>query len=134
MLNPDLEQQMFAERHKFDLVVYYDQDSTSIEHASEPLKNLRTAIYEMEFHKNLPRMPVMLSGGFSAWEAAIGERGIYRATAPNKKAAVENKDRKKGKHEERPHRLHWLREVVGRSPDRVEKQTPVHHTLYDYVS
>lgn len=42
------------------------------------LWNLITAIYEREFSKSLQRQPVLLKGGWEAWEKYVGERGIER--------------------------------------------------------
>jgi ubiquitin carboxyl-terminal hydrolase 8 len=36
------------------------------------------AIYDNEFTKNLRRQPVLLKGGWEAWERVIGEKGILR--------------------------------------------------------
>ncbi|KAI9485340.1 MAG: hypothetical protein EXX96DRAFT_592521 [Benjaminiella poitrasii] len=78
MMNPEAEQTIFAARHRFDLVVYYDQSSSDIGHCSDSLKYLRESIYEMEFQKVLQRAPILLGGGFNAWSSVIGEKGIYR--------------------------------------------------------
>ncbi|KAI8372436.1 hypothetical protein BD560DRAFT_394930 [Blakeslea trispora] len=75
VLNPEAEQQTFACRNRFDIIVYYDQNSQSLN--TPTLANLRQAIYEMEFTKILQRAPIMLSGGFDAWQSVIGERGIF---------------------------------------------------------
>lgn len=105
--NPDVEQQLFLARDKFDLVVYYDQNSQNV--SSPPLNYLREAIFEMEFRKTLRRAPMMLVGGFDAWRAAIGDKGIFRYTESDKENI---------------------------SPQQQQNLEPVkvHHTFYDYAS
>ena len=72
--NPEAEQTLFSERIRFDLIVYYDQNSKSIETAYNPAFNMRRVL-ELEQIKHSPKM---LVGGFDAWMSTIGERGIYR--------------------------------------------------------
>ncbi|KAI8091320.1 uncharacterized protein B0P05DRAFT_568711 [Gilbertella persicaria] len=112
VLNPEAEQKIFAGRHHFDLIVYYDQHSQSIQ--TPILSHLRQAIYEMEFNKVLQRAPIMLAGGFDAWKSVIGDKGIF-CSAPEQTTMS--------------HKKHWLQEVVG-TPTPVK----VHHTIYDYFS
>ncbi|KAF7726254.1 ubiquitin-specific protease doa4 [Apophysomyces ossiformis] len=129
VLNPETEQQLFSRRHQCDIVVYYDQDSQDIQHANEPLRNLKAAIYELEFSKSLVRIPMMLAGGFDAWKAAIGDRGIYQFTPDND--SKPRKDEKRKDHGVR----HWLRDVVGKGAHLSDlKPVIVHHTLYDYFN
>ncbi|ORY06588.1 hypothetical protein K493DRAFT_333086 [Basidiobolus meristosporus CBS 931.73] len=75
------ERSLFNERHKVDLVVFYDQSSTSLTQrpielggdlTANPLQHLVSAIYELEFEKVLIRMPVLLSGGYQAWKNQYG--------------------------------------------------------------
>ncbi|ORZ00519.1 hypothetical protein BCR43DRAFT_540683 [Syncephalastrum racemosum] len=150
VLNPDAEQHIFSERQYFDLVVYYDQDSQHIQTANEPLKHLKNAIFENEFQKSLSKIPMMLSGGFSAWYALVGEAGTYRFI--DTKTQSVSKDESKGhteKQTQHPHQQqqpqpqkpkgHWLRDVVGKGPNdhhqaAARNSPPVHHTLYDYFN
>ncbi|KIK68849.1 hypothetical protein GYMLUDRAFT_236746 [Collybiopsis luxurians FD-317 M1] len=88
-LAPPSEASTFNNRHKFDLVVLYDQSSTSF--ASSPpssssngstldsspdLNSLLRAIWEREFKKTLRRMPMMLLGGYDAWLKEFGEEEV----------------------------------------------------------
>lgn len=110
--NPDVEQQLFLSRDKFDLVVYYDQNSRNIN--SPPLNYLREAIYEMEFRRTLRRAPMMLVGGFEAWTEKIGNRGIFRYNESDKEnTSADDKSN------------HDMANLV---------PVKVHHTFYDYVS
>ncbi|KAF9393629.1 hypothetical protein BGZ94_006766, partial [Podila epigama] len=69
--NPQVEQDAFRDRHKFDLVIYYDQETTEIQKVGT-LANLFRALHELEFEKPLTRMPVLLIGGFNAWMNCAG--------------------------------------------------------------
>jgi ubiquitin carboxyl-terminal hydrolase 8 len=71
--NPQAEQSLFAERIRFDLIVYYDQNS-SIETIGTPTSNLRKALE----YGQIKRPPMMLMGGFDAWQATVGERGVFK--------------------------------------------------------
>ncbi|KAK4056815.1 ubiquitin-specific protease doa4 [Microbotryomycetes sp. JL221] len=84
-LSPNHEQDMFAARGNYDMVVVYDRSSMSMPglepSSSEPesqtvLWNLTTAIYERDFYKHLKRQPVLLKGGWKAWETYVGPKGI----------------------------------------------------------
>ncbi|OBZ83392.1 Ubiquitin carboxyl-terminal hydrolase 4, partial [Choanephora cucurbitarum] len=107
VLNPDAEQQTFAGRNQFDLVVYYDQNSQSLN--TPTLVNLRQAIYEMEFTKILQRAPIMLAGGFDAWRSTIGERGIFSFRKDNYSQSHKNEN-------------------------ATLQPVKVHQTIYDYFS
>jgi hypothetical protein len=69
--NPEQEQIMFTERSRFDLIVYYDQNSKSIE---EPAINFRKALEPGQLRRPL----MVLVGGFDAWQSTVGERGVFR--------------------------------------------------------
>ncbi|KAG0343335.1 ubiquitin-specific protease doa4 [Podila humilis] len=69
--NAPLEQDAFRDRHTFELVIYYDQTTTTIP-TSGPLVNLYRALHELEFEKPLKRLPVLLIGGFDAWLECAG--------------------------------------------------------------
>lgn len=86
-LSPPEELAMFSARHKYDVIVIYDRSSSSIPTNAPPstasdaqrvLWNLNNAIYEKEFSKSLKRQPILLKGGWEAWEKKIGEKGIVR--------------------------------------------------------
>jgi ubiquitin carboxyl-terminal hydrolase 8 len=108
VMNPDSEQQIFGGRNQFDLVVYYDQNSTVPARHSE-LSYLREAIFENEFRMSLQRCPIMLEGGFDAWRNVVGERGIYQ-------------------HAERQD------SVGSNGSEPILEPVAIHHTVYDFVS
>lgn len=71
---PRDELMFFNNRDKFDLVVVYDHDSTSLGslNSNSPLSVLVKAIYEMEFKKILKQVPVLMLGGYEAWKRDVG--------------------------------------------------------------
>lgn len=71
--NPESEQKLFAEKARFDLIVYYDQNSKSLDTAHGPTTNIRK-ILEMQ---HLKRPPMMLVGGFDAWYSTVGGSGVF---------------------------------------------------------
>ncbi|THV02554.1 hypothetical protein K435DRAFT_345687 [Dendrothele bispora CBS 962.96] len=76
IIAPTSESTSFANRNKFELVVLYDQNSTSYESPASPLSALQSAIAEKEFRKSLRRMPMLLVGGLDAWKKDIGMREV----------------------------------------------------------
>ncbi|KAF7722685.1 ubiquitin-specific protease doa4 [Apophysomyces ossiformis] len=76
--NPKAEQNLFTERDRFDVIVYYDQNAQSIPMAGEAMRSIKSALYELERQKPLRRAPMMLAGGFDTWQSVVGERGIFR--------------------------------------------------------
>jgi len=75
VIAPLSESSSFGNRNKFDLVVLYDQNSTSYEPLS-PLSILQSAIAEREFKKALRRMPMLLVGGLDAWKKDMGAKEV----------------------------------------------------------
>ncbi|GAA5873839.1 hypothetical protein JCM8547_008617 [Rhodosporidiobolus lusitaniae] len=84
-LAPRHEAANFASRQHFDLIVVYDRSSTSFPNsiptstsseAQRVLWNLWSAIYEREFAKPPKRQPLLLTGGWEAWEKQVGVDGI----------------------------------------------------------
>ncbi|KAJ4474827.1 ubiquitin carboxyl-terminal hydrolase 4 [Lentinula aciculospora] len=107
-LAPTSEASTFNNRHKFDLVVLYDRNSTSFSStpplissslvttsgalpnasssASNPdMSTLLRAIWEREFKKTLRRMPMMLVGGYEAWTKEFGQQ---HSAAPSSVSAT----------------------------------------------
>ncbi|CAN6649211.1 ubiquitin carboxyl-terminal hydrolase 4 [Trichomonascus vanleenenianus] len=73
VLSPQRERESFENRRNYELIVYYDTDSTSNNYRtsenqqSATLHYLVTAIYDYAFSKPLKRPPCILVGGFQAW-------------------------------------------------------------------
>ncbi|KAG2212280.1 hypothetical protein INT47_001639 [Mucor saturninus] len=126
VMNRNPEQFVFSNRQQFDLIVYYDQNSISAAN-SVPLRNLHSAIYEMEFQKTLSRTPMMLAGGFDAWRSTVGEKGIYRYDRGS------SDDNSPSFPQPKPH---WLQDVVRHGSDQSVTLEPVqvHRTTYDYFN
>lgn len=91
VLSPDIEQALFENRDKYDLVVYYDQSSLDASFLNRPvsgrneetLRSLYNALYEFT-EKPLKRPPVMLMGGLDAWIQLVG----INALATSRTAAI----------------------------------------------
>jgi ubiquitin carboxyl-terminal hydrolase 8 len=93
-LAPPIELTLFKNRDKFDLVVMYDQRSTTHE---PQFKALGHAIYETAFHKMLKRMPVLLIGGLQSWKMVVGEEAVGESSAQDDHA----RGRRHREHKER---------------------------------
>ncbi|GEM07441.1 ubiquitin carboxyl-terminal hydrolase 8 [Rhodotorula toruloides] len=83
-LEPPHEAALFSARNHFDIVVIYDRSSATLPNTAPPstssdaqrtLWNLVNAIYEREFTKSLQRQPILLRGGWEAWEKQVGPQG-----------------------------------------------------------
>ena len=80
VVSPETEQILFARRNEFDLVVYYDQDTSSNKfleghpmRADAPaLRALYDTLYEFNYYKKLRRPPAVLLGGLDAWTDLFG--------------------------------------------------------------
>ncbi|CAO3672678.1 unnamed protein product [Umbelopsis ramanniana] len=132
------EQIYFVNRHKFDLIVYYDQSSTNISLSlNEPLRNLKAAIYENEFSKMLQRVPVMLVGGFDAWVKQIGSKGVHVFPPTTKQPQTSQPSPSKDQ-ENIPPRNHekqlWLKNVVGKTEDVYGNNDSINRTVMDYFN
>ncbi|KAI5204447.1 cysteine proteinase [Aureobasidium subglaciale] len=86
VLSPDAEQSMFYNRHKYDIVVYYDQDISSESFIHRPtserernLKYLYDALYEFNSEKPLQRPPILLMGGIEGWADLVGDQALKRS-------------------------------------------------------
>lgn len=94
ILSPDNEQNLFAHRNEFDLVVYYDQDTSDTNYLRGSPTTTRAAhlraffdtLYEFNEYKQLKdgRPPAVLSGGIDAWVDMMGSHSL----ATSKTAAM----------------------------------------------
>ena len=69
-LSPEKQRRAFEDRHKYDLVIFYDSHSLNFPRKGSPptpISRLWDLVYELEFAKRLQRTPVMLTGGYDAW-------------------------------------------------------------------
>lgn len=83
VLSPEIEQHTFMLRDKYDLVVYYDNDTQSESYLSRPqsekqakLKYLHEALHDFNQDKPLPRPPILLIGGLAAWVDLVGNQAL----------------------------------------------------------
>ncbi|PLB37268.1 putative ubiquitin C-terminal hydrolase [Aspergillus candidus] len=86
VVSPEHEQSLFERRNEFDLVVYYDQSTSSISYlAGSPvgttaphLRALHDTLYEFNAYKPLKdgRPPALLLGGLDAWIDLLGQQSL----------------------------------------------------------
>lgn len=83
VLSPEAEQDMFFNRDRYDLVVYYDESTVSDQYLHHPkcgedlsLRYLHDALYEFNQDKPLQRPPILLMGGIRAWADLVGSQAL----------------------------------------------------------
>lgn len=84
VISPDEEQAMFERRNEYDVVVYYDEATKSLEfmrqhsHSDKELalKRLFDTLHEFNAEKPLQRAPVLLKGGLEAWVDLVGQQAL----------------------------------------------------------
>ncbi|USW48206.1 Putative Rhodanese-like domain, ubiquitin specific protease, Rhodanese-like domain superfamily [Septoria linicola] len=79
VLSPQEEQEVFENRHRYDLVVYYDTNTSSETYLTNPqseaearLKYLHEALHDFNTGIQLRRQPIILVGGLDAWIELMG--------------------------------------------------------------
>lgn len=82
VISPDNELTLFERRDEFDIVVYYDQNTKSVQFLggppSGPLRALYDTLHEFNQHKMLKdgRPPALLQGGIDAWVDLMGTHSL----------------------------------------------------------
>ena len=84
VVSPEAEQLLFERRHEFDLVVYYDQSTSSSQFLRGPpdystapaLRALHDTLYNFNYEKGLRRPPAFLLGGLDAWVDIVGPQAL----------------------------------------------------------
>ncbi|KAF2155014.1 cysteine proteinase [Myriangium duriaei CBS 260.36] len=83
VLSPEEEQDLFASRDQFDLIVYYDAATVSDQYLKNPrtdedytLRYLHDALLEFNESKPLQRPPILLMGGIDAWTDLVGNQAL----------------------------------------------------------
>lgn len=83
VISPEVEQEMFVNRDKYDLVVYYDTQTQSETFLTKPIGELQTklkylheALDDFNYDKALQRPPILLIGGIDAWVELIGNQSL----------------------------------------------------------
>lgn len=89
VLSPDVEQNLFAQRNEFDIIVYYDQHTADVAYLKGPptmthapaLRALYDTLYEFNDTKPLRdgRPPALLMGGIDAWTDLMGAHSLVRS-------------------------------------------------------
>ncbi|PNS21427.1 Ubiquitin carboxyl-terminal hydrolase 8 [Sphaceloma murrayae] len=102
VISPDHEQELFALRDNFDLVVYYDATTSSDQYLRNPttaedysLRYLHEALFEYS-EKPLQRPPILLMGGIYAWADLVGNQALktsntaeaMRSARPQRRSVV----------------------------------------------
>jgi len=75
--SPDAEQKLYEQRQDFDLVVFYDQSSSSLRpnnpsYESNHLEIFAKAVLDYGYSKRLKQRPMLLLGGLDAWVDLMG--------------------------------------------------------------
>ncbi|KAI9863218.1 MAG: ubiquitin-specific protease doa4, partial [Vezdaea acicularis] len=121
-ISPDSERKLFARRDTYNLIVIYDQKSTSYQSGSgamsdlkdgSALENLRKCLTDYSYKKRLQRDPILLRGGLDAWVDLVGPRLLATFSEPSLTEGVPNS------------RLYS-------AADRPIGRTPVAGTLYNF--
>ena len=84
VISPEIELSLFERRNEFDLVVYYDRQTSSTGFLTGPptgteadaLRALHDTLYEFNAYKPLRRPPIMLKGGLAAWTELVGPQAL----------------------------------------------------------
>lgn len=76
---------MFARRHTYDLVVYYDESTSTNSFVQElspkteqavTLKRFYQAVCEYSYDKQLKQAPILLAGGINKWKDVYGPSSL----------------------------------------------------------
>ncbi|KAF7539462.1 hypothetical protein G7Z17_g12424 [Cylindrodendrum hubeiense] len=92
VLSPNQEEFLFEQRDKYDLVVFYDEDSEEVSNNPRNsddlvLASLRRALVDYNYLKDLKNPPKILKGGINAWVDLMGPSSLQsstQTTAPSK--------------------------------------------------
>ncbi|SLM36977.1 ubiquitin c-terminal [Lasallia pustulata] len=84
VLSPEKELSLFERRNEFDLVVYYDQRTSSTRFLKDPpgqtdapaLRALHDTICDFDYYRELRRPPAVLLGGLDAWIDLVGNQSL----------------------------------------------------------
>lgn len=84
VVSPESEELCFQRREEYDLIVYYDQMTSSNRFLEGPpksssapaLRALHECLYEFNYYKKLRRPPAVLLGGLEAWIDLVGPQAL----------------------------------------------------------
>ncbi|KAJ4150183.1 hypothetical protein LMH87_010946 [Akanthomyces muscarius] len=81
VLSPNQEQSQFDQRNKYELVVFYDQDSEEIPRSPRSsddmvIVSLHRALVHFNYERELKQPPKILKGGLDAWIDLMGSASL----------------------------------------------------------
>ncbi|KAJ5984099.1 hypothetical protein N7481_006198 [Penicillium waksmanii] len=101
VVSPEYELSLFERRNEFDLIVYYDQNTTSVSYLAGPpagtsaphLRALHDTLYEFNEYKPLKagRPPALLLGGLDAWIDILGQQSLATSSTAAVMGSIQNK-------------------------------------------
>lgn len=99
IINPDSEQALYEHRHDFDLMVFYDQASSSLKASGgdDSLLHFSRAVYEHDYEKQLKHRPMLLLGGLDAWTDLLGPASLKATISRTSSPAPDSSSRKHGR-------------------------------------
>lgn len=105
IVSPADELALFEKRNEFDMVVYYDQNTSTNRFLSGPptmtvapaLRALYDTLYEFNAYKPLRSPPVMLIGGLDAWIDLVGPQSLKSSTTAASIRSARNRNLQPGR-------------------------------------
>lgn len=99
IINPDSEQALYEHRHDFDLIVFYDQSSSTLKASGgdDSLVHFSRAVYEHDYEKQLKRRPMLLVGGLDAWTDLLGPASLKATISRTSSPAPDSSSKKHGR-------------------------------------
>ncbi|KAL2069405.1 hypothetical protein VTL71DRAFT_14084 [Oculimacula yallundae] len=83
VIHSDVEQSLYERRAEFDLIVFYDQSSKSVDPSTSfardnnsILRDFTAAVYDYGYEKRVKRRPMLLVGGLDAWVDLLGPNSL----------------------------------------------------------
>lgn len=100
VVSPQVEQTLFERRNEFDLVVYYDQETSSDRFLDRPptdrdactLRALYDCLYEFNLDKPLRHRPLLLLGGLDAWTDLMTPQSLVMSQTAAQTASARKQD------------------------------------------
>ena len=91
ILSPSPEQALFDKRDSYDIVVFYDQDSTGLPRSPKNsdevvVMSLHRALVHLNYRRDLRNSPKLLKGGLDAWVDLMGQGSLQVTESADSKA------------------------------------------------
>ncbi|KAL9616551.1 MAG: hypothetical protein Q9160_008593 [Pyrenula sp. 1 TL-2023] len=133
VVSPESEKNLFEKRDEFDLVVYYDKDTSSTDYLKGPpntnrtpeLRALYDTLYEFNAYRPLKdgRPPVLLIGGIDAWVELMGPQSLAISKTTDVRVLTKSRPGIKGNGKlQRPQRLSSANSVIEVRRRRLQQQ------------